>query len=347
MKVFRAHSVALARTTAAFWTSARGFGAHPTQLLLGLEQVQDVPTSTDRKPTGMHRGPGKRQTAPKEAAQYQFVKKWDLQMREMWDELEPFKGLPKPKAQFGNEAAEVIWPYALLLENIIKVHPYTKSIYVYYSQRQSTPQGERAAQVAKRVSQAYLIPITFHNSHVYVEAEMLLEYSETPWVVVNCLDGTHKLIPVKLQDGETVKDGAEKVLNSIIDACNVMGNAVKNPKEVMRVLSERPLQNQYVRVNYQWYGDTPEERMSHLVKWDYEPEEVVPQLRNRTQHVLDWMNYDGKLPTHNSVRVNIRREAARMRKPNVSTGPKTFFNSSGSRANARTARFNNSRSPQQ
>ncbi|AIO02435.1 hypothetical protein LPMP_352980 [Leishmania panamensis] len=346
MQLFSAHRGALARSTAALQTPARSFGAHATRLLLGLEQVQDVPTSTDRKPTGMHRGPGKRQTAPKEAAQYQFIRKWDLQMRETWDELEPFKGLPKPKAQFGNEAAEVIWPYVLLLENVIKVHPYTKSIYVYYSQRQSTPLGKLAAQVAKRVSQAYLIPITFHNSQVYVEAEMLLEYSETPWVVVNCLDGTHKLIPVKPQAGQTVKAGAEEVLDDIVSACNNMGNAVKNPKEVMQVLGERPLQNQYVRVNYQWYGDTPEERMSHLVKWDYEPEEVVPQLRNRTQHVLDWMNYDGQLPTHNSVRVNIHREAARMRKPNISAGPKTFFNSSGSRANARTARFNNSRSPQ-
>ncbi|KAK7196184.1 hypothetical protein NESM_000553500 [Novymonas esmeraldas] len=337
---------ALLGPAAATWTAARGFAAHPTRPLRGLEQVQDVPTSTDRKPTGMHRGPGKRQTAPKEAAQYQFIKKWDLQMRETWDELEPFKGLPKPKAQFGNEAAEVVWPYALLLEHVIKVHPYTKSIYVYYSQRQSTPQGELAARVAKRVAQAYLIPITFHNSHVYVEAEMLLEYSETPWVVVNCLDGAHKLIPVKPQSGQTVLEGAEEVLSRIVEACDTMGNAVKDVKEAMRLLSERPLQNQYVRVNYQWYGDTPEERMSHLVKWDYEPADVTPQLRHRTQHVLDWMNYDGKLPTHNSVRVNVRREAARMRKPNVSAGPKTFFNSAGSRANARNARFNNSRSPQ-
>lgn len=330
----------------AVWTAARGYVACPTRPLRGLEQVQDVPTSTDRKPGGMHRGPGKRQTAPKEAAQYQFIKKWDLQMRETWDDLEPFKGLPKPKAQFGNEAAEVIWPYALLLENVIKVHPFTKSVYVYYSQRQSTPAGQHAAQVAKRVAQAYLIPITFHNSHVYVEAEMLLEYSETPWVVVNCLDGAHKLIPVKPEPGQTVKDGAEAVLSSIVDACNGMGKAVRDVKEVVRVLSERPLQNQYVRVDYQWYGDTPEERMSHLVQWDYDPEAVTPHLRSRTQHVLDWMNYDGNLPTHDSVRINVRREAARMRRPNVAAGPKTFFNSSGSRANARTARFNNARAPQ-
>ncbi|KPA81259.1 putative mitochondrial hypothetical protein [Leptomonas pyrrhocoris] len=335
-----------AGAVSATWAASRAFVAQPTALLRGLEQLQDVPSSTDRKPTGMHRGPGKRQTAPKEAAQYQFIKKWDLQMRESWDDLEPFKGLAKPKAQFGNEAAEVIWPYALLLEHVIKVHPYTKSIYVYYSQRQSSAQGQLAANAAKRVAQEYLIPITFHNSHVYVETEMLLEYSETPWVVVNCLDGSHQVIPIKPQEGQSVKEGAEEVLHAIVQACNAMGNAVKNPKEVMRVLSERPLQNQYVRVNYQWYGDTPEERMSHLVKWDFEPENVAPQLHNRTMHVLDWMNYDGNLPTHNSVRINVRREAARMRKPNIAPGPRTFFNSAGARANARTARFNNSRSPQ-
>lgn len=332
-----------ANAASAMWAASRTFVAQPTTLLRGLEQVQDVPSSTDRKPTGLHRGPGKRQTAPKEAAQYQFIKKWDLQMRETWDDLEPFKGLPKPKAQFGNEAAEVIWPYALLLEHVIKVHPYTKSIYVYYSQRQSSAQGKLAANVARRVAQEYLIPITFHNSHVYVEAEMLLEYSETPWVVVNCLDGTHRVLPITPQENQSVKEGAEEVLNMIAQTCDDMGNAVKDPKEVMRVLSERPLQNQYVRVNYQWYGDTPEERMSHLVKWDFEPEEMAPQLHSRTRHVLDWLNYDGNLPTHNSVRVNVHREAARMRKPKVSAGPRSFFNSAGSRANARTARFNNSR----
>lgn len=335
-----------APSLSSLWVASRAFVAQPTSLLRGLEQLQDVPTSTDRKPTGMHRGPGKRQTAPKEAAQYQFIKKWDLQMRESWDDLEPFKGLPKPKAQFGNEAAEVIWPYALLLEHVIKVHPYTKSIYVYYSQRQSSAQGQLAAQVARRVAQEYLIPITFHNSHVYVETEMLLEYSETPWVVVNCLDGTHRVLPVKPLEGQSVSGGAQAMLDTIVETCSSMGNAVKDPKEVMRMLSERPLQNQYVRVNYQWYGDTPEERMSHLVKWDFDPEDVVPQLHSRTKHVLDWMNYDGNLPTHNSVRVNVHREAARMRKPNVVTGPRTFFNSAGSRANARTARFNNARPSQ-
>jgi hypothetical protein len=343
MKSFSLGHRAAAAATPAMWAASRTFVAQPTTLLRGLEQVQDIPSSTDRKPTGMHRGPGKRQTAPKEAAQYQFIKKWDLQMRETWDDLEPFKGLPKPKAQFGNEAAEVIWPYAVLLEHVIKVHPYTKSIYVYYSQRQSSGQGRLAAQVAKRVAQEFLIPITFHNSHVYVEAEMLLEYSETPWVVVNCLDGTHQVLPIKPRENQSVKEGAEEVLNTIVQACNAMGNAVKDPKEVMRTLSERPLQNQYVRVNYQWYGDTPEERMSHLVNWDFDPQDVAPQLRSRTKHVLDWMNYDGNLPTHISVRINVRREAARMRKPNVSAGPRTFFNSAGSRANARTARFNNAR----
>lgn len=321
----------------------RCYAIRPTRLLQGLEQVQDVPASTDRRPSGMHRGPGKRQTSAKETEQYQFIKKWDLQMRETWDELEPFKGLPKPKMQLGNEAAEIVWPYCLLLEHVIKAHPYTKSIYVYYSEKQSTPLGQLAAAVAKRFSHGYLTPITFHNAHIYVETEMLLEYNETPWVAVHCLDGRHRVLPIKPQASDTVVDGAEAVLEDVIRACNELGSSVKDPKAMVRLLSERPLQNQYLRINYQWYGDTPDERMSHLVRWDYAPEDAVPRLRERTRHVLDWVNYDGNLPTHNAVRINARREAARMRRPNVSAGPKTFFNSSGSRANARTARFDNSR----
>ncbi|ORC85199.1 uncharacterized protein TM35_000371720 [Trypanosoma theileri] len=310
-----------------------------TRPLHGLEQVQDVPTSTSRRPRGLHRGPGKRQTSAQETRQYQFIKRWDLQMREGWDELEAFKGLPKPKRQFGNEAAEVIWPYALLLERVVKVHPFTKSIYVYYGQRQSTPQGKLATDTARRFAREFLIPITFHNSHVYVETEMLLEYNETPWVVVHALDGTQKLVPVRPAEGEDVAAAVTRLLGDVVSACDSLGAAVKDPKAATRALNERPLQQQYLRVDYQWFGDTPEERAQHLVQWEFDPTEVTPLLRNRTRHVLDWLNYDGNLPNHNSVRVNVCRERSRLRRPQTVGGPRTFYNSAGSRANARASRF--------
>ncbi|EPY26922.1 hypothetical protein STCU_06011 [Strigomonas culicis] len=260
-------------------------------------------------------------------------------MQESWDELEPFKGLPKPKSQFGNEAAEIIWPYTLLLERVVRVHPFTKSIYVYYSQRQSTPAGRLAAATAKSFSREFLIPISFHNSQVYVETEMLLEYSETPWVVVHCLDGRHTMLPVKVEEGASVADNAAALLQTVVRTCEDLGAAVKDAKEVTIALNERPLQNQYIRVNYQWYGDTPEERMSHMVQWDFDPAAVAPRIKQRTRHTLDWMNYDGNLPTHNSVRVNVHRESSRMRRPTATGSPRTFFNSAGSRANARSSKF--------
>lgn len=313
---------------------------HTTAVRLGLEQVQDVPTSTDRRPRGFHRGPGKRLTSPKETAAYQFIKKWDLQMRETWDELEPFKGLPKPKAQFGNEAAEIIWPYSLLLERVLKVHPFTKSIYVYYAQHQFTAEGRAAAATARSFAREFLIPITFHNSQVYVETEMLLEYSETPWVVVHCLDGAVRKIPVRAAaEGATTLESAQTLLAEVVRVCDELGRATKDPRGLTRALNERPLQNQYLRIDYQWFGDTADERMSHLVRWDYDPEAVEPKLRSRTRHVMDWLNYDAALPAHNSVRINVRREAARMRRPNTTQGPRTFFNSAGSRADARYSRF--------
>lgn len=307
---------------------------------LGISQIQDVPTSTDRKPRGFHRGPGKRLTSPSETERYQFIKRWDLCMQEMWDDLEPFNGLPKPKAQLGNEAAELIWPYVLLLERVVKVHPFTKSIYVYYSQRQSTPTGKASAAAARAFSHEYLVPITFHNSQVYTETELMMEYNETPWYVVHCLDGRQRVRPIVINDPDLGRTAAvSEVLKDVVKTCEELGSSVSNPKEVTRALNERPLQNQYLRINYQWFGDTPEERMSHLVHWDFDPASVEPKLRSRKRHVMDWMNFDGNLPTHNSVRVNVHRESARMRRPNISAGPKTFFNSSGARANARSSRF--------
>nr|CCC93863.1 unnamed protein product [Trypanosoma congolense IL3000] len=312
-----------------------------TRASLGLEQLQDVPTSTSRRPTGLHRGPGKRQTSEREAAQYQFVRKWELQMREEWDELEPFKGLPKPKRQFGNEAAEIIWPYALLLERVVKVHPFTKSIYVYYPQRQSTARGAFAAEVARAFAREFLIPITFHNSQVYVETEMLLEYGETPWVVLHSLESEQQpcILPVVPLEDVPLQSAVEQLLAAVVQGCERVGASVSDPVTATRTLNERPLQNQYVRIDYQWFGDTPEERASHLVQWDFEPEQVEPRFRHRTRHVLNWLNYDGNLPTHRAVHVNATREKARQKTPRTVAGPRTFFNSAGSRGNARASRF--------
>lgn len=310
-----------------------------------MGQLEDVPLSTDRKPRGFHRGPGKRQTSDKEASAYRFIKKWDLQMRESWDPLEPFQGLPKPKKQLGNEATEIIWPYCVLLERVVKVHPFTKSIYVYYSRWQSTERGKWAAKVAQSFSHGYLIPITFHNSHVYVETELLVEYSETPWIVIHTLDGRHRVLPVRPADRSattTPASAAAELLKEVVQASGELGASTKDPKGTTQLLNERPLQNQYVRVDYQWYGDTPEERASHLVKWDFEPRDVEPVMRSRNRHVMDWLNFDGRLPTAAAVHANVRREQSRLQAPRTTGGPTSFFNARGARANARHSRFGSS-----
>lgn len=312
-----------------------------SRLALGMEQLQDVPLSTDRKPRGFHRGPGKRQTSAKEASEYQFIKKWDLQMRESWDPLEPFQGLPKPKRLLGNEATEIIWPYSVLLERVVKVHAFTRSIYVYYSSHQTTEKGKWAAQVARAFSHGYLVPITFHNSQVYVETEVLVEYNDTPWAVIHCLDGRHTVLPLRTAErSEHVSpaSAALELLSDVVKACDELGSSVEDPKGVTRLLNERPLQNQYLRIDYQWFGNTPEERAAHLVKWDFDHSKVQPLLRSPTRHVLDWLNYDGNLPTAAAVHVNVKREKARMQLPRI-TGPKSFFNASGARANARHSKF--------
>lgn len=316
-----------------------------THVWCGMEQLQDVPLSTSRKPRGFHRGPGKRQTSESEAERYRFIKKWDLQMREMWDDLEPFQGLPKPKNVLGNEACEVIWPYAILLEREVKLHPFTKSIYCYYSLHQATKEGEWAAKVAQAFSHGHLVPITFHNSHVYVETELLLEYSETPWLVIHCLDGRHRLLPVKpkmnpdTDENVTAVSAAASLLDEVVDACEALGNSVESPRSMYRLLNERPLQNQYLRIDYQWFGDTPEERNAHLVQWKFDLEDVKPVLRSRSRHIMNWLNYDGNLANAAAVHINVKREKARMQVPRNTGGMKSFFNASGSRANPRHSKF--------
>eukprot|EP00758_Cryptobia_borreli_P001103 Tbor_TRINITY_DN1941_c0_g1::TRINITY_DN1941_c0_g1_i1::g.3528::m.3528 len=328
-----------------------------TPLWRGLEQLADVPTSTTRKPKGMHRGPGRRQTSLKEMEGYRFMKKWDLQMQEKWDDYEAFKGQPKPKKQYGNEACEIVWPYTVLMENIVKVHRFTKGIYVYYPRYQTTPTGRFSTEVAKRFSRQYLIPITFHNSQVYVETEMLLEYGETPWIVLHCLDNSHQIIPIKFnppatsvntENGNTEKSVAfqradiisatQELLSTVCKKSIEMGESVNNVSEVLDILNVRPPQNQYVRVNYQWFGDTPEERMSHLVQWNLKPEDIVPGSTYMQSEVQNKLNFDGRLPmskgcfksVHTSKNLLLRRR---------SMGSKaSFLNSSVSRQNARWAK---------
>lgn len=326
--------------------ASKRFFFSPSHLLYGMQQLQDVPLSTDRKPRGFHRGPGKRQTSEREASAYQFMKKWDLEMHEAWDALEPFQGLPKAKKILGNEATEIVWPYVFLLERVIKVHPFTKSIYLYYSHPEMhtiSTDGMWAAQVARAFSHGFLIPITFHNSQVHVETELLLEYSDTPWIVIHCLDGRSEVVPIRPSPPTpncTPASAAADLLSSVVKVCESLGATVQNPKAMTRALNERPLQNQYVRVDYQWFGDTPEERASHLVQWDFDPEGLTPIIpRTRARHILNWLNFDGNLPTAAAVHVNVKREKARMQLPRTTSGPRSFYNSLGSRANPRYSKF--------
>lgn len=270
-----------------------------TQSLRGLEQTEkDIPESSTRRPTGLHSGPGQRLVSPREAKHWKYMKKMELIMKDEWDELEQFRSLPKPKKQFGNEAAEIVWPYAVLLENVIRVHPFTKSIYCYYGQKQMTALGKEATNVARRFARECMTPITFHNSQCYVETEMLLEYNETPWIAIHCMDGTHRLVPVniaKLQEmGE--EDVKTALLRKVLQEADEMGTAAKNTSHLYALLNERPNQNHYVRVDYQWMGVTPEERMQHTVQWIDDPSTVEPKIRNREFHTCNWLNNDSNLP---------------------------------------------------
>lgn len=282
-----------------------------TSALLGQEQLsKDMPTSTSRPPRGLHPGPGQRGVSPAEERKWKYVKKWELMLKDEWDDLEQFRSLPKPKKQFGNEAAEIIWPYAVLLENVIRVHPFTKSIYCYYGQKQLTGAGVAATEVAKRFARECLIPITFHNAQCYVETEMLLEHNDTPWIVVNCIDGSHSIVPVTAADvsadDSTVggdgaartesseEDAKTRLLRRVLREAEELGRNARNPAELFAALNERPNQNHYVRVDYQWMGTTVEERMRHTVQWFDSPDEVAPRVRGAEYHAANWMNADSR-----------------------------------------------------
>lgn len=311
-----------------------------TPARLGLDQLQDMPTSTPRKPGGPHRGPGKRQVSKREENEWQYMKMWELTMKGEWDDLEPFKSLPKPKKQFGNEAAEIVWPYALLLQKYVKVHPFTKSIYVYYGQKQMTEEGKARTEIARRFAWEYLTPITFHNSQCYVETEMLVGYCDAPWVVVHCLDGRSLCIPVDAKTAGGAEATADDLLTTVLAKAQELGAGTKDAAEMFRVYNDRPLQNQYVRVDYQWMGETAEDRMAHLTRWDWNPRDadLVPKVRHRDASLLTWLNADGGLPPAATTRMNMVREKARHRRAKVVTGPRSFFNS-GQRQHATTGRF--------
>lgn len=260
-------------------------------VLRGKSQVdENFPISSSRKPAKTYDFPGRRAVHDDEAVAWRFMKKWELQMKAEWDDLEQFRSQPKPKKQFGNEAAEIVWPYAVLLENVIKIHPFTKSVYCYYGQRHLTPAGEASNQLAIRLARECLIPITFHNSQCYVETEMLLEYNDNPWVVVHCLDGRQSIVPIISSGSPNEK---EELLKRILDTAASMGETVEDPQGMFRVLNERPNQNHYVRVDYQWMGNTAEERMQHTVQWYTEDKsESDEKLRFRDYRSADWLSLE-------------------------------------------------------
>lgn len=296
---------------------------------LGTSQLTGMPASTTRKPTGMHRGPSKRQVSTWENVWWKYIKRWEHQMEGDWDVLEKFQNLPKPKKLMGNEACEIVWPYAVLLENIIKIHPFTKSVYVYYPQHALTGDGASAAHLAKRFSRECLVPICFHNSQCYVETEMLLEHGDTAWIVVHCLDGRHEIVCVnnvlndlaeakkKEKEGSSSTQDDEKValLRTVLQTASHLGSTVKAPSDLMLQLNQRPLQNAFIRVDYQWMADTPEERQSHLVRW-IDPDErgTQPMMYKRDEKLADWLNSIAGRGHDPEMRGRLKR--ANNRKPN-------------------------------
>lgn len=247
--------------------------------------TKDMPVSTTRKPRGLHRGPGKRGISEHEKAQWMFMRKAQLMSTSEYTDTEVFRGLPKPKKLFGNEAAEIVWPYAKLLENVYTVHPFTKSIYCYYYQFSNTEQGKMANALARRFAREVMIPITFHNAQCYVETELLLEYGDKPYLVLNGLDGRQEIFSIL--DGS--RDKAALVA-AVLKKCDEMGEAVKDPEATWTLFNERPNQNNYLRIDYQWMGDTEEERTQHLVRFDWTADEITPRTHNRRTKLLDVLN---------------------------------------------------------
>ena len=238
------------------------------------------------------------------------MKKWELQMADEWDDHEAFRSLPKPKKQFGNEAAEIVWPYAVLLENVIKVHPFTKSIYCYYGQHQLTEEGRAATKLAITFARECMIPITFHNPQCYVETEMLLEFNDTPWLAIHCLDGRTVTMAIEPPEADG-RDPKAALLEKVLKQCDKLARGSKDARSMFRLLNERPNQNHYLRINYQWFGERPEDRMTHQVQWVQNPDDAsvmkVP-LEDIRWKAADWIQAeDGREPRPPTAREKYSR----------------------------------------
>lgn len=302
-----------------------------------------MPTSTTRKPGGFYRSATARKVNATEKAEWEAMRKWELETMEEWDDLEKFRQLPKPKKLLGNEACHAVWPYASLLERQIKLHPLTKSIYVYYPQHSLTESGELLREIARQFSYEHLIPITFHNSQCYVETELLVEYSDNPWVVVNCLDGNSGILPIgesliadislkpfasaQAHQYACVTQGREALLEAVVAEANRLGNAAKQTPQLIAELHDRPLQNQYVRVDYQWFGETPEARAQHTVQWTREDASKRPTVTVPHVRIFDWMNVAGEAPVSPYMKDLLHKETSRLMKGKARLGGVAHLNS--------------------
>ena len=291
-------------------------------LRLNLHQVmKDFPTSTARKPRGLHRGPHKRQVSEAEQNQWLFMRKAQLVCSAEWDAPENFKHLPKPKKIIGNEASDIVWPYAILLENEVRIHPFIKSIYCYSYQLSLTKTGLHKNNLAKHFARQCMIPLAFHNAQCYVESELLLDYGDSPFFVIHCLDGTSTIIPIlffntriagisgvqKMRSGkqmnkeslplERPETGASythlNLLKDIQAIADYIGNSVEQPQDIWSMYNNRPPQNSYLKINYQWLGDTERERAFHSLNYQWlwgdspVPMPSTPHREARTSMALD------------------------------------------------------------
>ena len=83
----------------------------------------------------------------------------------------------------------------------------------------------------------------------------------------------------------------------------------------MSELHARPLQNGFVRVDYQWFGDKPEDRQQHLVKWIDNDEEMEPIMKNRQGALHTWLNTEGRLPIDPALQNLIKFDRRKLKKP--------------------------------
>jgi hypothetical protein len=281
-----------------------------TPVRLGMSQLtDDVPSGTNR-PQMLHKYDWTQASetaglSDLEKHEWHVMRRTQLEMADEWDDSEAFRSLPKPKKLMGNEACHAVWPYPWLVERAVQLHLYTKSVYVYYPHKALTSKGETFNEIAKQFTYEHLVPITFHNAHVYVEAELLVEHGDTPWVVVHCLDGRHKVVPVDLStinadsgvDPEApaavqVQQGHRALLAKVIATAEELGSSVTDKGKVSHELAARPVQNGFVRVDYMWVPERFEDRNEHLVQWTSDDAAKRPLVRHRDGRLHQWVNLD-------------------------------------------------------